>query len=101
MKFVLALMLCLFAVQLPQPVWADDDPFATALRSLNADSYAEKISAAQSLAALGDPRSSTVLTALGDGMLYARADGSLLLQAGGSYIDPISGKAVPMSPSRT
>lgn len=95
MKFVLALMLCLFAALLPQPGWADEDAFATALRSLNADSYAEKISAAQTLAALGDPRSSVVLTALGDGMLYARADGSLLMEAGGSYIDPISGKAVP------
>jgi urea transport system permease protein len=93
-KFVLALTLCLFAALLPQSSRADDDAFAAAVRSLNADSYADKIAAAQSLAALGDPRGAAVLAALGDGVLYARPDGSLVMETGGSYSDPVSGAAV-------
>jgi len=94
-KSVLALTLCLLAaLMLPGSSRADDDAFAAALRALNAESYADKIDAAQTLAGLGDPRTGAVLSALADGNLYARPDGSIVMQPGNSYLDPITGQTV-------
>lgn len=84
MKFLilaLALMACLAGT----PAFADD--YADAVRALNADSFSDKLDAAEKLAGLGDGRAATVLEAMADGRLYAAADGAVLLEADGAYVD--------------
>jgi urea transport system permease protein len=66
--------------------------FASGVAALNADSFDDKINAVTFLSGLGDPRVVPVLQALADERLYARMDGSLIYQEGGSYQDAITGK---------
>jgi len=88
------LIFALAALLLTAPAARADDAFAQALGALNAESYADKIAAAEALAALGDGRAAQVLDALADGRLMVAADGAILIDQGGSYADPLSGKIV-------
>ena len=87
MKIFKPLLLVLLLVAAP----AFADPFADAVRGLNADSYSDKIAAAEALAALGDVRAAVVLDALADGRLYARPDGAMLIEQAGTYADAATG----------
>ncbi|MCR6631893.1 MAG: urea ABC transporter permease subunit UrtB [Magnetospirillum sp.] len=84
LTFLLALLACLAG----SPAFADD--YADAVRGLNADSFAGKIDAAEKLAALGDGRAALVLEAMADGRLYADADGAILVEKDGAYVDAVT-----------
>ena len=72
------------------PARAEEDALAGALRSLNAEGFAAKIAAAETVAALGDGRAALVLEAMADGRLYARPDGAVVIESGGAYLDPLT-----------
>ncbi|MBR9973554.1 urea ABC transporter permease subunit UrtB [Magnetospirillum sulfuroxidans] len=88
------LILALAALLLATPSARADDDFSTALRALNADSYADKIAAAEALAALGEGRAAPILDALADGRLYVTPDGAILIEQAGTYLEPLSQKIV-------
>ncbi|SIS68130.1 urea ABC transporter permease subunit UrtB [Insolitispirillum peregrinum] len=92
---MLKLVLALVALLVCSPAYADD--FAGAVRALNADSFSDKLTAADTLAALGDGRAAAVFEAMADGRLYATADGTILIEQSGSYRDAVSGATVAAS----
>ncbi|GAB3447307.1 urea ABC transporter permease subunit UrtB [Insolitispirillum peregrinum] len=92
---MLKLVLALVALLVCSPAHADD--FAGAVRALNADSFSDKLTAADTLAALGDGRAAAVFEAMADGRLYATADGTILIEQNGSYRDAVSGATVAAS----
>lgn len=85
------LVLALLALLAVSPARAADDDFAVRLRALNAESFADKIAAAEALAALGDGRAAPVLDALADGRLAAAADGAVAIETNGAYADVLTG----------
>ena len=91
---LLGLLTALALLLLIAPTARADDGFADRLRALNAESYSDKIAAAEALAALGDARAAAVLDALADGRLYATADGAILIETQGGYRDPLNGQTV-------
>jgi urea transport system permease protein len=74
------------------------DEFADAVKGLNAETFTDKIAAIETLSALHDSRSGAVLSALAEGRLMARADGTLLIMGPQGYTDAISGQAVAEAP---
>ncbi|MBI2241058.1 MAG: urea ABC transporter permease subunit UrtB [Magnetospirillum gryphiswaldense] len=91
---MLKLVLALLALLSVAPAYAADDDFALRVKALNGESYADKIAAAEALAALGDGRAAPVLEALADGRLGYGPDGSILIEDNGAYSDPVSGQVV-------
>ena len=63
------------------------DDFAAAVTSLNADNFADKIAAAEVLAATGDPRAVLLLEAMGDGRLSTASDGRVIVELDGALKD--------------
>lgn len=80
---MLKLVLALAAFLACAPAFADE--YDDAVRALNADSFSDKIDAAEKLAGLGDGRAATVLDAMADGRLYVAADGTVLIEQGGAF----------------
>ncbi len=64
------------------------------LSKLSTDSFAEKIEAAEALGSLGDGRAIPALRALDAGRLYARKDGSPLIEEGSGFKDALTGQPV-------
>jgi urea transport system permease protein len=80
--------------QAPAPVKAAPHDFASGVAALDSDTFDEKIAAVNFLSGLGDPRVVTVLQALDHDRLFARADGSIVMQEGNLYADAVSGKPI-------
>jgi urea transport system permease protein len=86
----IAIVLILLSAASP----ARADGFATLLRALAGDSFAEKEQAVVALGKLGDERAVAVLTALRDGRLIKAPDGSVLVSDATKLTDPITGAGV-------
>jgi urea transport system permease protein len=93
MKLLRLAIICV-TLCLPAAGWADEAGFAEAVRGLNADSFADKIAAAQTLTAQGDPRAGVVLQAMIDGKLAPLPDGNLAIIGEGGAADAVTGAPV-------
>ncbi|OAN45654.1 urea ABC transporter permease subunit UrtB [Paramagnetospirillum marisnigri] len=82
------LILALLAFLACAPARADE--FSDAVRALNADNFADKIAAVETLAGLGDGRAATILEAMSDGNLLATKDGAILIQRASGFTDALT-----------